>query len=300
MSVLEVEENCGNFEVIASDYEDPEDDDNDNDIVIVGVDVARHHQSLHMVKPDQQWCTCGAWQDCMFPCRHGIAVYRLHKGTDLTYVTSELVHEYHKFGYVKQTFKQNIYPVSMDCLKSDGITRPPIVKKREAGRPKTKRIRNRSEYHLGDDSPIICSNCRRRGHNKRTCPNPKFTPTECVTDNNDLVEFVLCSHCGEEGHLEWQCRGYTSSEETTRLRNDNQETTSRARNDDHDGGKFGEEPEVDNEDLLFSTNEDQHDKENDLFRADEEDEHDTDDDLFSADEDEDDEEKEKEDNIRNL
>ena len=69
-----------------------------------------------------------------------------------------------------------------------------------AGRSKTKRFRNRSEYQLGDDSPIICSNCGRQSHNKRTCPNPKTTPTECVP-GTDLVQFVLCSHCGEEGHL---------------------------------------------------------------------------------------------------
>ena len=109
----------------------------------------------------------------MFPCRHGIAVYRLHKGSNLTYVKSELVHEYHKYAYVKEAFKQKVYPVSMDSLTTDGTTRPLIVKKRTSGRPKTKRIRNRSEYEVGDDSSIICSNCGHRGHNKRTCPNPK-------------------------------------------------------------------------------------------------------------------------------
>jgi hypothetical protein len=76
----------------------------------------------------------------MFPCRNGIAVYRLHKGRDLTYVKSELVHEYHKFAYVKETFRQNIFPVSMDSLTLDGTTRPPIVKKQTAGHPKTKKF----------------------------------------------------------------------------------------------------------------------------------------------------------------
>jgi hypothetical protein len=87
-----------------------------------------------------------------------MAVYRLHKGNDLTYIQSELVGDYHKFGYVQKSLKQNVYPVSTDSLKSDGMTLPPIVKKRE--------------YRMGEDSPIICLNCSRRGQNKRTCPNP--------------------------------------------------------------------------------------------------------------------------------
>jgi hypothetical protein len=180
-TVLEVEEDCGDFEVVSPEYGDPEDDKVDD--IIVGIDVPKNQQNLHIVKPEKGWCSCGTWQDCMIPCRHAMAVYRLHKGNDLTFIQSELVGDYHKFGYVKQTFKQNIYPVSTDSLKSDGVTLPPIVKKRGAGRPKTKRIRHRSEYQMGDDSPIICSNCRRRGHNKRTCPNPQ-NATESGTGNN--------------------------------------------------------------------------------------------------------------------
>ena len=234
VSVLEVEEKCGNFEVVSPEYRAPEDENNDD--VIVGVDVLRHQQTLHMVNPDKLMvCNCGVWKDCMFPCRHAIAVYRLHKGRDLMYVKSELVHEYHKFAYIKETFKQNIYPVSMDSLKSDGTTRPPIVKKQAAGGPKNKRIRNRSEYQLGDDSPSICSNCGRQGHNKRTCPNPKTTPNEYVP-GTDFVHFVLCCHCGEEGHLEWMCLYKTSDEEMTLARNDTQDK-------DDDDKKEVEEPE---------------------------------------------------------
>jgi hypothetical protein len=116
----------------------------------------------------------------------------------------------------------------MDSLTSDGTTGPPIVKKRGAGRPKTKRIRNRSEYQLGDDSPIICSNYGRRCHNKRTYPNPETTPTECVP-GTDLVQFVLCSHCGEERHLEWQYLYKTSDEDMSLARNAEQD-----KDDDND------------------------------------------------------------------
>jgi hypothetical protein len=55
--VLEVEEYCGNFEVVSPEYGDPEDENNDD--VIVGVDVPRHQQTLHMVNPYKHMCTCG-------------------------------------------------------------------------------------------------------------------------------------------------------------------------------------------------------------------------------------------------
>jgi hypothetical protein len=48
-----------------------------------------------------------------------------------------------------------------------------------------------------------------------------------------LVQFLLCSHCGKEGHLKWQCLYKTSDEEMNLARNDEQ--------DKHEGKKEGEE-----------------------------------------------------------
>jgi SWIM zinc finger len=31
---------------------------------------------IHIVKPGQQWCSCGMWQEFLYPCRYGCAVYR--------------------------------------------------------------------------------------------------------------------------------------------------------------------------------------------------------------------------------
>ena len=89
MTLLEVEEGCGDFEVVLPEYGDPQHDKIDD--IVAGVDVPMHQLKLHMVKPEQRWCSCGAWQDCMIPFRHAMAVYQLHKGNDLTFVQSELV-----------------------------------------------------------------------------------------------------------------------------------------------------------------------------------------------------------------
>ncbi len=51
MTVLEVEEDCGHFEVVSPEYGDPEDAHIGD--IIVGVDVPKHQLNLHMVKPEQ-------------------------------------------------------------------------------------------------------------------------------------------------------------------------------------------------------------------------------------------------------
>ena len=55
---------------------------------------------------------------------------------------------------------------------------------------------------MGKDSPIICSNCSRRGHNKRTCPNPT-TPTERLLPE-EKTEKNNNNHDDEERSKEMQ------------------------------------------------------------------------------------------------
>jgi hypothetical protein len=127
-------------------------------------------QTSHIVKPQTNWCSCGVWQDTLLPCSHACAVYRKNHGADLNYILANLVHDYYTYGFLKRMFKNNIYPVSLDNLAYDGVTKPPFVSKRSTGRPrKLRRIRRRSEYASEADSPIICSTCGLRGHNRRTC-----------------------------------------------------------------------------------------------------------------------------------
>jgi len=165
MTVMELEEDCGDFKVVETSItaEDPSDHP---------MPPAHGHMSVHVVKPDLQWCSCGVWQDVMYPCRHACAVYRKWKEKEVDYILSDLVPAYYKFGYVKQMFTSNVFPVSLEGIAYDGVTKPPEATKRQAGRPRMKRIRHRSEFLHPDESPIVCSQCHQRGHNnKRTCRN---------------------------------------------------------------------------------------------------------------------------------
>jgi hypothetical protein len=59
------------------------------------------------------------------------------------------------FGNVKNTFKRNVFPVNLDGIKYDGVTKPPLVTSRQSGRPRAKRIRRRSEFLAAEDSLIV-------------------------------------------------------------------------------------------------------------------------------------------------
>ena len=124
----------------------------------------------------------------MFPCRHSFAVYRKWKEVDFNYVLTNLVDEKYTFVNVKNMLRKNVFPVSLDGIQYDGVTKPPLVAKRQSGRPRTKRIRNRSEFIAPEDSPIVCSNCRTRGHNRRTCPAParQILMTSPAHDGNSV------------------------------------------------------------------------------------------------------------------
>jgi hypothetical protein len=102
------------------------------------------YSSTHIVKPALMWCSCGIWQDTLLPCRHACVVYRKSKSADKIYILANLINEYYSNGCVQRTFKRNIYPVSLDTLAYDGTTTPFSGSKRSSGRPRTKRVMQRS------------------------------------------------------------------------------------------------------------------------------------------------------------
>ena len=148
--------------------------DSRNDDVTVVNDAAAtpvvlgRRSATHTVNPGLHECTCGAWQDLLYPCRHACAVYRHHYRKTFQDMM-ELVHPFYKYKSVHKLYEDNMFPVCMDNLKHDGVTKPPLVCGRQAGRPRTKRIRRWSEIVDPSASKVQCSLCRRRGHNKRTC-----------------------------------------------------------------------------------------------------------------------------------
>ena len=134
MQVMELELEGGDFKVTSAEYGC---EDEDGGGVDPGARIEQWGHHIVKLSNDLPWCSCGAWQDCMFPCRHGCAVYRKWKEVDFNYVLANLVDEKYTFGNVKNMLRKNVFPVSLDGIQYDGVTKPPLVAKRQSGRPRT-------------------------------------------------------------------------------------------------------------------------------------------------------------------
>ncbi len=79
------------------------------------------------------------------------------------------VHHVYTTESLRAAYSGKILPCAVDGdLMPDNVTRPPANTK-PAGRPPNPTcIPSRGERNP-EDSPIVCSNCGRRGHNRRTC-----------------------------------------------------------------------------------------------------------------------------------
>ena len=110
-------------------------------------------------------CSCGVWQLDLFPCSHAFAaLWRLNlKPMDF------IPQYYTQKGYVA-TYSMDVNPIEHEgdwVLPPEAQLIHPPIHKVQAGRPKLKRYRAKSEtfhpYHQR------CGKCGRAGHNKRSC-----------------------------------------------------------------------------------------------------------------------------------
>ena len=240
---MELEAGSGSFSVSSCSYGGADNKDDENNERDKGnhtkARLPLQRKSTHIDKPSKTWCSCGQWQDTLLSWRHACAVYWKHKEVDMTYITeNKKVHAYNSYKLAKEMFKKNIFPVSVDTLGYDGLTNPPVNSRRSAGRPRSKRYRQRSLYATAEDSPILCSNCDGKGHNRRTCsrgpgeriPNSLLQAEEGINEHEDGKD----NH--DEGKDEYE-KGWDEDEEgkedaAEEESNDEDEETSDDEDDD--------------------------------------------------------------------
>jgi hypothetical protein len=139
LSVSEIEDRCGDFKAIKSVSGREESVDDKNMISSMPLVPGGAH-SVHIVKPSLQWCTCGVWQDYLYPCCHACAVFRKWDKRDFRYVLQSHVHQYYTFECIQKMYKKNIFPLCVDNINYDKASKSPIVRGQQAGHPPEKRI----------------------------------------------------------------------------------------------------------------------------------------------------------------
>jgi hypothetical protein len=134
-------------------------------------------------------CPCGEWQEHGYPCVDAIAYLQLEREMTFNDVLNEYVDHKYTYANAREMLSFNIMPVCMDMIAPDGVTLPPKnSSRRGSGRPKKQRIRKRSRFADNpEESNVICSRCKRRGHNIRTCATREWMEknTEKKKENGD-------------------------------------------------------------------------------------------------------------------
>ena len=148
-------------------------------------EVECKHQRF-VVNLSKRTCGCRKWDLTSIPCQHAISAI-LFDGS----VPEDYVHPYYTIETYMKAYEPIIYPVaSMEQWRRASINPlEPPKDKIQRGRPKIKRKRHPSEpknpYKLSKAGTIIkCSECKKVGHNSRTCPSKK-----------DKVSFVCSMLC---------------------------------------------------------------------------------------------------------
>ena len=153
----------------------------------------------HDINVSNEICSCGKWQEREYPCIDAMAFYRNYEHMTFEKILSTKVSGYYNYDSLHKLYKDNITSVSLTTLVNDELTMPPPnIRKRQAGRPKTRLLRKRSKYATPEESIIICALCNQRGHNRRTCEarnNLQIIKTELEkqqkNSGNDISEATV-------------------------------------------------------------------------------------------------------------
>jgi hypothetical protein len=140
-------------------------EEHNNDDCLPILPATARQQSIHIVKPEFEWCSCGVWQDILHLCCHACAVYRQWKEKEFIYILQQhLIHPYYScFDSVQIIYKNNIYPACLDSVQYDCEKKPPASCRCQPGQPaQVKRICRQSKFLNPEESPITCSYCGQR------------------------------------------------------------------------------------------------------------------------------------------
>jgi hypothetical protein len=111
-------------------------------------------------------CTCLAFQDRGFPCRHAFAMAR---NTNLS--SLDKVNAVYSLANYRATYSQSLPPIQVENLPMSDLCLPPATL-RPRGRPRKNRIRRDRR----GTRTYRCGRCGKQGHTRKRCTN---TTSKC-------------------------------------------------------------------------------------------------------------------------
>ena len=118
--------------------------------------------SSYIVDLGEKECSCGEFQEYLIPCRHAIAAC-LWQGED----PYDYVHDWYSIAAYRATYAHHMHPIrEEDLVEENSDCGTPQLSK-QCGRPKKLRYRREREERRA----IVCSHCKEKGHNRRSCCN---------------------------------------------------------------------------------------------------------------------------------
>ena len=178
--------------------------------------VIHEKGTQEIVSVHKRSCTCGKWDLELLPCEHALA-YARHERVRV----SGLCNPYYSVEYLRKAYHVPINPVPhinewKDITTPDETVVLPMLFKKQAGRPKRKRIPSVGEF----PRPKKCSKCGEPGHSVLTCrqnPPPTFAYPSVPSSvgstsaqNSDNATSLprrksRCQRCMETGHNSRTC-----------------------------------------------------------------------------------------------
>uniref|UniRef100_A0A8R7JZR5 SWIM-type domain-containing protein n=1 Tax=Triticum urartu TaxID=4572 RepID=A0A8R7JZR5_TRIUA len=141
----------------------------------------------HVVKLNQQTCTCLEWQHTGKPCQHVLAFVTSQKRVNL----EQFVHEYYSVDRFKAAYGREIEPMT------DKSQWPPVELPFVVGAPLAKRNKGRQRK-------LRIKGCLEGGHKKKGANDaPKDDDSTAPTNSKGKKMIrgpVTCKKCGEKGH----------------------------------------------------------------------------------------------------
>ncbi|XP_021991468.1 uncharacterized protein LOC110888244 [Helianthus annuus] len=157
----------------------------------------------YVVNIEQKVCTCRRWEISGIPCKHAVAVnWDMAAHKQQVGPPEDWVHPCYYLDTWKKAYAYKVGPINGPKLwpiSPVPTTLTPPLHHKEAGRPKKKRRRDQVEVENAMEKKgkltrkggtVTCKKCNVKGHNSRSCKEPKKGKATEGGSANDVVAAV--------------------------------------------------------------------------------------------------------------